>query len=125
MKHKKEKMMIEVYNIDIDICKIDSSESLNKFLSVRIENKINSKIHDVQDLGCFLYFVVVLWGDIDKLLQYKNVFKELTSKGVWGEIMTLSQYKDSKNNKFYQFETVISRLNKFKKYYNESKMEIK
>ena len=99
---------VEVYSIDLEIDKMDSEESFHKFLTHRLETKINSKMRGVTIDQFDFIFVSVLWGEIKELVRFKDVFKSFKEYKFLSPFMIISEYVSSKDVIFYTFEPVTT-----------------
>ena len=99
---------VEVYSIDFEIDKIDSEESFRKFLTHRLETKINDKMLGIIKEQFDFLFVSVLWGDIKKLFRFKDVFKSFKEYKFLSPFMIISEYVSPTYEIFYTFEPVTT-----------------
>ena len=99
---------VEVGSIDFEIDRIDSEVSFRKFLTHRLETKINKKMLGITKEQFDFLFVSVLWGDIKKLFRFKDVFKSFKEYKFLSPFMIISEYVSPKYDIFYTFEPVTT-----------------
>ena len=112
---------VEVYSIDFEIDKLDSEESFRKFLTHRLETKINDKMQGVIKEQFDFLFVSVLWGDIKKLFRFKDVFKSFKEYKFLSPFMIISEYVSPTYEILYAFEPVTTFLRRNKEIENRNK----
>lgn len=82
--------LVEVENIDISKWKVDSYEKAKNFIWNRANSKVDKKITGatVPENTSFM-LAQVLWGDLEKLIPYQDVFR----KGeLFGTVVALPMY---------------------------------
>ena len=113
---------VEVYSIDFEIDKLDSEESFRKFLTHRLEAKINDKMQGIIKEQFNFLFVSVLWGDIKKLFRFKDVFKSFKEYKFLSPFMIISEYVSPTYEIFYTFEPVTTFFRKNKEIEDRNKV---
>lgn len=110
--------LVEVYNINFNYERIESSEKFKKFLETRITDKLNLKLQGLPGpLPSFL-LVPVLWGNILGFDQFADAFIFFKDSNFISQFMMVAEYKNLAGEYLYDFGTVehfLKRARKIKK----------
>ena len=68
------KTLVEVFNINFDFDRIESTERFQKLLEHRLTQKLNSKLNGLTGTYPPFLFVPVLWGNILELERFADAF---------------------------------------------------
>jgi hypothetical protein len=109
-----EETLIEVYNINFDFERMESSESFKTFLETRITNKLNKKLQGLPGTVPPFLLVPVLWGNIFKLDQFADAFKYFEDFSFISSFMMVKEYKDPEGRYLIDFGTVEAFLKEAK-----------
>ncbi|MBC8555940.1 MAG: hypothetical protein H8D23_40525 [Candidatus Brocadiales bacterium] len=101
--------LLEIYNILVDVSKIESENSFKEFLIKRLDNKLNDKLQNLDSFPEFI-LVPVLWTKEGNLLSYSNVSSYIRNKyNNISYFMVFSKFYSPKTKKsFYEFLTLES-----------------
>lgn len=69
------KILVEVFNINFDFDRIESTENFQKLLEHRLTKKLNSKLNGLTGTYPPFLLIPVLWGNVLKLEQFADAFK--------------------------------------------------
>ena len=113
---KGEEYLLEIYNILVDVSRIETENSFKEFLIKRLENKLNDKLQNLESLPTFI-LVPVLWTKEGNLLSYSNVTSDIRTKYDFISYFMLfgKFYSLEKERSFYDFLTLESCATKRKK----------
>jgi hypothetical protein len=102
-----ESYLLEIYNILVDVSKIESENSFKEFLIKRLNNKLNDKLQNLDSLPKFI-LVPVLWTKGGNLLSYSNVTSDIRNKYDFiSYFMVFSKfYSHETRRSFYEFLTL-------------------
>ncbi len=101
--------LIEVYNIHLNMDLLNSTNDIKIFLGKRLENKISMKKTDNKNFS----LLIVLWGNFEKLIKFKDFFENYNSYGEIGVIFcTLVEYKKDDKNYLFEFASIGSLIDK-------------
>lgn len=99
------KVMMEIFSIRIERDKIENAESLKKFISKKIENKIQEKFDRLDEsiLGnCYL--VPIFWGDLGCFVEYEDILSCLLEHARVYPPYGVSYYHLRDGRKEYRFD---------------------
>lgn len=99
--------LIEVYNIDFRIEKLNSSAELRHFLEARLLKKLQVKLDGVSLESLAYQIVPVLWGDIMALTNFVDAFEYFKQVKIVGPFMMVAQYRNQLDDRVeYDFQSV-------------------
>ena len=109
--------LMEVYNINFDIGKLNTSGDLKEFLEKgRLGPKLNAKLNGIDNLGASFLLIPVLRGDIMSLVKYLEVFEYFKQSPIIAPFMMIAQYTNQISGQVeYDFNSVENFLLRVKK----------
>jgi hypothetical protein len=103
--------LIEVYNIDFLVEKVQTAGDFRKFLERRLVEKLESKLSGLSDVHEPCILIPVLWGDLESLKKYSAVFDEFKAGQVIGPFMAIVQRRNAVSGAIgYRFASIQSFL---------------
>ena len=111
-------VLVEVFNIDFNLEKIESVDGFSKLLHHRIEKKLEDKLEgltDTEEILSKFVLVPVLWGEIKSLGEYAKSLDSLNEYKIITPFMMVAQYKGLSGNIVFDFQTVSFFLDQVRK----------
>ncbi|MFZ5994040.1 MAG: hypothetical protein ACOYU4_03495 [Thermodesulfobacteriota bacterium] len=108
--------MIEVYNIDFNAEKLQTSDDLKLFLDRRLIAKLQNKLEGIDNLNEGCQLAPVLWGDIMSLANYIEAFDYFKQATIVAPFMMIARYTNQITEQvLYDFGSVEQFLLRVKK----------
>ena len=98
--------LVEVFNINFNYERIESSDKFKDFLETRITDKLNSKLNELPGTLPPFLLVPVLWGNIRGLDQFADAFLFFKDFNFISKFMMIAEYKNLEGGYLYDFGTV-------------------
>ena len=121
--YKNEKHLVEVYSIKFEICKLKSPDDLLKFIEYRESKKVNSKLHNLENVADIpISFVEILWGSLIELEPFYDVIsKRNLYNGLFAPLMCVGQFVNQRTlYPVYGFLTINQFIDKYRNFKNNS-----
>ena len=99
--------LIEIYNIDFMIERLNSNKNVHDFLYKRIYDKMCAKSANLdEEYKGTIYLVVVLWGEFVNLMEYEIAINKILDDFPYVFLMTFVKYIDRSGYTSYEFENL-------------------
>lgn len=109
IEREEKEVLVEVYNIDFDLERIESVDGFSKLLHYRIEKKLEDKLAgltDTEEVLSKFVLVPVLWGEIKSLGEYAQCLDSFKEYKVITPFLMVAQYKGLEGNIVFDFQPV-------------------